>query len=157
MTKPTSSERITVENFMNNRLVTIDSDSSVADAAQTMVENKTSSILVTKNDKIVGIATEIDIVKIAAKGVPLDGVTIGSLMSSPLASIPKQSSVEELAESMIKKRVRHLAVSDNDEIVGIASVSDIARYLKQKLTSKEAESLLEAISPTDEERERLFW
>lgn len=163
--KQSSSQRITVENFMNDRMVMLDYQKSVADAARTMVENTVSSVVVTRDDEAVGIATERDVVKIAAKDVPLDGVTIGSLMSRPIVSISRAASVEEAAESMVKNRVRHLVVRESPdkgvgegEIVGIMSASDIARYLKQKLVSREAESrLMEAIYPTETEGERLFW
>ena len=163
MAKGKTSERITVASFMSDRMVTIDSQSSVADAAKEMVDNKISSVVVTKAGKIVGIATERDIVKAAARDVPLDGVTIGSLMSAPLASIANNASVEELAEAMIKNRVRHLVVKDPDsddpdDIVGIASVTDVARYIRQKLALKvDDEILMQAVYPTEEEGEKLFW
>lgn len=152
----------TIESFMNSRMVTTSAKGSVADAAKVMVERNVSSVAVTdSNGKIIGILTERDIVKIAAQdNVSLDGITAGSLMSSPLISADKNTTVEAAAQTMIKNKVRHLLIEDADsrEIIGIASTTDLARYLRQRLASGGAEStLLEAIYPSEAEGEKLFW
>jgi CBS domain-containing protein len=61
---------------------------------------------------------------------------------------------------MAQKRVRHLFVKDphNDKIVGILTATDLALYLKQLLSSREAElTLLEVLYPSEEEGEKQFW
>jgi CBS domain-containing protein len=163
MTSSKHGEGKTVESVMSKRLITIDLHNSVADAAKIMVDNKISSVLVTRNGGIIGIATERDIVQAAARNIPLDGITIGSLMSKPLVSIPINAKIEELAAAMVKNRIRHLLVTDSNgkDIVGITSVTDIARYLKQSPETRQAGSLIEAIYPgeypTEGEVEKLFW
>jgi CBS domain-containing protein len=57
-------------------------------------------------------------------------------MSSPVLSITKDAMVEEAARLMIRQRVRHLlVVNSRQEVVGIITATDLARYLKQKLAS----------------------
>ena len=127
-----------VEDYMNTKMVTLSSRVSVLDAAKAMTERNISSMVITSQDdgSIVGILTERDIVKIIANGAPADGIIASSLMSSPVLSITKDAMVEEAARLMIRQRVRHLlVVNSRQEVVGIITATDLARYLKQKLAS----------------------
>lgn len=50
---------------------------------------------------------------------------------SPLIAVDKNVSIGDAVQIMIKKGIHHLAVkADNDEIVGIVSTTDLAKYLK---------------------------
>jgi CBS domain-containing protein len=150
-----------VEEYASTRMVTVDSKKSVLDATTTMIERNISSVAITDDkNKIIGILTENDIVKIAANKVSLEAITAGSLMSTSPVSISKNYSIEQAAHLMAQRRVRHLFVEDPDdhEIVGIITTTDLARYLKQRLTSRETESiLLEAMYPSEEAGEGAFW
>lgn len=150
-----------VEQYASTRMMTIDSKKSVLEVATTMIERNISSVAVTDDkNKIIGLLTENDIVKIAANRVSLEAITAGSLMSTSLVSISKNSSIEQAANLMTQERVRHLLVEDPDdrEIVGIITTTDLARYLKQRLASRETESiLLEAIYPSEGAGEAAFW
>ncbi len=149
-----------VADYMSVGMVTRDSKSSVLDIVKTMSDRNVSSIALTENGKIVGILTERDVVKIVAYEIPQEGTTAASLVVPPLVSIPKNSSLEMAAKLMAQKRVRHLFVEDpaNHEIIGILTVSDLARYLKQVLSSSETKlMLLEILYPSQEEGEKQFW
>jgi len=150
-----------VEEYASTRMVSVDSKKSVLDAATTMIGRNISSVTITDDkNKLIGILTENDIVKLAANRVSLEAITAGSLMSTSLVSISKKSSIEQAAHIMAQKRVRHLLVEDPDdrEIVGIITTTDMARYLKQRLASRETESiLLEAMYPSEEAGEGAFW
>lgn len=127
-----------VEDFMNTRMVSRGAKATVLEIAKTMAEWKISSVTVTDDDnrKVLGILTERDIVKSIARGVPPDGITAGSLMSAPLVSIRNDRPIGEAAHLMIKNKVRHLLVEDACHgVAGIITTTDLARYLKQELTS----------------------
>src|SRR5215210_1873185 len=104
-----------VEDYMNARMVMRDSKASVFELAKVMVDWSVSSVAITdeeNNKKVVGILTERDIVKSIAKGVPPDGITAGSLLSSPIISKRKDQPIEEAAHLMRRNKVRHLLVED---------------------------------------------
>ncbi len=129
-----------VEEYMTVRMVTMPSKQSVLDVAKEMSKGKTSSVAITgDNNTIVGILTERDVVKAIAGGVPPDGVTAGSLMSSPVVSIVRGSTVEQAAKLMLQKKVRHLLVleANSTQVLGIVTVTDLARHLRQQLTDRE--------------------
>jgi CBS domain-containing protein len=130
-----------VEDYMNPRMVMRHSKASVLELAKLMVDWSISSVAITdeeNNKKVIGILTERDIVKSIAKDVPPDGITAGSLMSSPILSIGKQQPIEEAARLMIRNKVRHLLVEDpaaaaHNKVIGIITTTDLARYLKKRM------------------------
>jgi predicted transcriptional regulator len=128
-----------VEDYMNARMVMQDSKASVLELAKVMVERGVSSVAITdaeNNNKVMGILTERDIVKSIAKGVPPEGITAGSLMSSSILSIRKDQPIEEAALLMIRNKVRHLMVEDpssHNEVIGIITTTDLARYLQKRM------------------------
>jgi CBS domain-containing protein len=129
-----------VADYMTTRMITMGWKDSVMDVAKRMIERNISSIAITDDKgRVIGILTERDVVKIVANGVPASGITAGSLMSYPVLSIEKGSSIEDAARVMAQKKLRHLLVEDavNREMVGIITVTDLARYLKKNLADEE--------------------
>jgi CBS domain-containing protein len=127
-----------VEDYMNTQMIRRDSKASILEVAKAMVDWNISSVAITDDEeskKVVGILTERDIVKSIAKGVPPDGITAGSLMSSPILSIRNDQPIEEAALLMIRNKVRHLLVEDpaRQRVIGIITTTDLARYLKQRM------------------------
>lgn len=135
-----NNEEATVADYMTTKMITMGWKDSVLDAAKRMIERNISSIAITDDkDRIIGMLTEHDIVKIVADDVLPKGITAGSLMSYPVVSIEKGSSVEDAARVMGQKKLRHLLVEDasNQEMIGIITVTDLARYLKKNLADEE--------------------
>jgi CBS domain-containing protein len=129
-----------VADYMTTRMITMGWKDSVMDVAKRMIERNISSIAITDDrGRVIGILTERDVVKIVANGVPASGITAGSLMSYPVLSIERGSSIEDAARVMAQKKLRHLLVEDavNREMVGIITVTDLARYLKKNLADEE--------------------
>ena len=150
------SKMSSVQDYMNARMVMRDSKASVLELAKVMVNWNVSSVAITdeeQNKKVIGILTERDIVKSIAKVSSPDGITAGSLMSSPILSIRKDQPIEEAALIMIRNKVRHLLVEDpaahNRAIIGIITTTDLARYLKKRMK----ETSITATSRKDEKEE----
>lgn len=54
-------------------------------------------------------------------------------MSSPVVTIDVNASIEEAAEKMIQKKVRHLLIVDENRLNGIITPSDFTTYLRENL------------------------
>ena len=124
-----------VEDYMTVIPVTMNFKYSVLDIVKKMVAENISSIAIADDkEDIIGILTERDIVKIIANEIPPSEIPAGSLMSSQPVTVKNNAPIEEAAKIMAQKKVRHLLVEDpsGKNIVGIITVSDLARYLKQK-------------------------
>jgi signal-transduction protein with cAMP-binding, CBS, and nucleotidyltransferase domain len=142
LVKSESTEIKTIETIMSKHLITIDADSSAFEAAKKMSEKMVSSIIITDNDKTVGILTERDLIRqVCATDLQASKTPLTSIMSAPLITIDKNSTVENAAYIMIKNKVRHLVVSGsskhNTQIIGIVSSRDLVRLFTHKLGKNE--------------------
>ena len=129
-----------VEDYMTTGMVTINQKRSVLDVAKRMAERNVSSVALTDDkDRIAGILTERDVVKVVTNEVPPRGVTASSLMTRPVVSISKDSPIEDAARTMALKNIRHLLVKDpaSQQLIGIITLTDLARYIKQNLADEE--------------------
>ncbi len=108
------------------------------DVAKLMAKNRIGSVLVVEGDnkKPVGIVTERDIIKkVAAQNKSADQVEVRHIMSSPVVTVKSIDSIDTAAEKISEKKVKRLVVLEQDgSMVGILSISDIARKLAKILT-----------------------
>jgi len=105
---------------------------TVAEAAKMMEAKSTGSAMVKRENQIIGIITERDILKrIVAGGRDPNTTTIENIMSSPVITISEEASITEASELMDKNRIRRLAVVDNTgKIIGKITANIISRNFK---------------------------
>lgn len=143
---------VTVESVMNKKVVSVDSDSSALKVSKAMSKKNISSVVLKDGDRIIGILTERDLVRnVCAKDSPASKVSAAEIMSTPVRSVNRNSSIERAAELMVEYRVRHLAVEDDyHSIIGIITTTDIAKYLRSKLDDAGIEAeVIEALYAAD--------
>ena len=119
---------IPVKRVMARNIVTVDKQATAMEVAGIMDTKNVGSVLVVdKSDgKFVGIVTERDIVrKVVAKGLDGSSYLVKGVMSSPLVTIESTKTIFEAGDLMDQKRVRHLAVTEGSEVVGIVSIRDL--------------------------------
>lgn len=145
----------TVGQLMTERLETISPSDTAQEAAKKMRDKKVSSLVVTDvEDKPIGIVTERDLVRqVCTKAINSNDVIVHRIMSSPLATIDANSSVEVAADIMIQNKVRHLLVVDENKVLGIITPSDFTGYLKKKLNLDDVNARILQSLKEDEEGE----
>lgn len=146
----------TVGQLMTERLETISPSDTAQEAAKKMRDKKVSSLVVTDvEDKPIGIVTERDLVRqVCTKVINSNDVIVHHIMSSPLATIDANSSVEVAADIMIQNKVRHLLVVDENKVLGIITPSDFTGYLKEKLNLDDVNArILQSLKEDEEEKE----
>jgi CBS domain-containing protein len=117
--------------MMCRNLRTISPDATLLEAARLMRDAKVGALLVHEAGYYSGLVSESDLVrKGMAESHPAQETLVRSVMSRPLLSIDHASSAHEASEKMAEHGIRHLAVSDEGQIVGIISVRDLLRYFK---------------------------
>jgi len=115
-----------IGDYMSSPVKSIDSELTVQEAAQQMHATNVGSVLVRIYDKYVGILTETDLSrKIVAKGLNPEKTMVSSVMTKPILSMDRYMPVIEAEKFMKEKNIRHLAVTEEDKIVGILSVKDL--------------------------------
>ncbi|HEX5978408.1 MAG TPA: CBS domain-containing protein [Nitrososphaeraceae archaeon] len=136
-----------VEDYMTTTTVTMNFKNSVFDIAKKMLAENISSIPITDEEgEIIGILTERDMIKVIANELLPGDISAMSLMSFPTVTVKRKAPIEEAAKIMATKKLRHLIVEDtyNKDVVGVITVTDLARYLKQKSKTGEPPAASEA-------------
>ncbi|MCP4387761.1 MAG: CBS domain-containing protein [Gammaproteobacteria bacterium] len=123
-------------------IVRIRSSANIADAAVALTENKIGALLVEDDGgQIVGILSERDIVGgMGPHGADLHDVAVGELMTRDVIHCSTQDTVHEAMAMMTDRRIRHLPVFDNDELVGFISIGDLVKCRIMEVQS-EAEAM----------------
>ncbi len=117
---------VKVRDFMNRNIVKVPSTASVREIIEVMVKKDVGSVLVEKNNEIIGIITERDIMKRNCMGPrECDALTASDVMSSPLITIDADASLSEAADLFVKKDIRRLVVTEKGKIVGIFTQKDL--------------------------------
>src|SRR5512135_943087 len=128
----------TARDIMSNTVVTMESSESAVDIAKIMEKNKVSSIIITKDQKPIGIITERDLVsKIISQNKKPSEVKIADIASSPLVVVSPLTPVDEVAEKMIDRKIRRVVVVDMDQPIGIITVTDFVKHLHKMLVDNE--------------------
>jgi CBS domain-containing protein len=139
-------DRDLVEDVMATRVVKIESEATVREAASLMDRRRCSCLVVARENMALGIVTERDLVrKVLALGVDSSKVLISDIMSTPLITVSPKATIIEAAEKMSEYLIRRLVVVDqNEELVGLITAADIARLLAKK--KKYSDFVLNAVA-----------
>ncbi len=124
-----NSSSILVKDIMIKALISVNTTTTALQIAKMMEQGGIGAVLVKENENLIGIVTDRDFAtKIAANNLPLD-TTADKMMSSPLIKINHDDPISAAAEMMNDKKIRKLAVSDNGEIVGLITSTDLVNQL----------------------------
>ena len=115
-----------VEEVMNRNVVVSKPTVTLKEAAKVMGEMNMGSLVVSEDDKILGIVTSTDILKAIGEGKDVDNTTVQEIMSTNLITVQAEDDLEKAVETMITHKIKRLPVMKNEKLVGIITVSDIA-------------------------------
>ncbi len=123
--------------LMHTTMETIASERTVLEAAQIMAEKRIGSLLVLEAGEMVGITTETDVVrKVIASHLPAGNTRVGSVMNYPLIKIDINRTVRDASRLMAEERIRHLAVTEDNKVVGLLSVRDLVKMVSVRDKSR---------------------
>ena len=107
-------------------VATISRKAMVLDAATLMNERKIGALVVTDEDRVVGMFTERDVLnRIVAAGKVPSETPVGDVMTSPMACCRRDTRLAECKSVMTDKRIRHLPVVEDGNLYGMISSGDI--------------------------------
>ena len=125
------SNLILVEDVMTKAIISVTNETTVFQVAKMMEQGGIGAVLVKKNDNLSGIITDRDYAtKIVAHNLPSD-TPVEQIMSSPLITINFDESISAAAERMTSKKIRKLAVTDNGNIIGLITSTDLVTQLSK--------------------------
>lgn len=118
-----------IEDVMVKEVVTIDEHSSVKEAAEIMNKFEIGCLITVKNGKAMGIITERDLLKrvVAESKDPVE-TKVKDIMTSPLVVTEPNRDLGEAVKLMFQMKIKKLPVVDGKRLVGLVTLTDIARF-----------------------------
>jgi len=118
-----------------HRLVSVSPDTTVLDALKVMAEKEIGAVLVLDGEQLAGIFSERDYArKVVLQGKSSKETPVREIMTEIVVCVRPEQTIEDCMGVMTDKRVRHLPVLDNNNVVGVISIGDV---VKEMLSEKE--------------------
>lgn len=117
-----------VSDYMSYDVRSVQQDVSLKEAGRLLVKWKVGALLVDDGRRYVGIITDTDLSRRGvARGMDPNGTTVKQCMSRPVHTIEDDELLTTAIALMKQKGIRHVAVTEDQTIVGVLSVSDLLR------------------------------
>jgi CBS domain-containing protein len=114
------------ETSQGSAVVTIAPSETVTKLLSTLAEHNVGALVVVKDNDVAGIVSERDIVRrIAERGAEVLDAAVGDIMSTSVVSCAGKDSVDRVAATMTERRIRHMPVINDGQLVGIVSIGDV--------------------------------
>jgi len=132
--KEETSLSLKVEDVMVKEVITIDEHSTVKEAAEVMNKFEIGCLIAVRKGKAMGIVTERDLLKrVVAEAKDATKTEVKDIMSSPVVVVEPSTDLEEAVKLMFQMKIKKLPVVDGKRLVGLISLTDIARFQPQVL------------------------
>lgn len=120
-----------VEDIMTREVKTAKTEDTVFRVAGVMNKHEIGCVVVTENEKPVGILTERDILKrvVLKRRNPVE-TTVGQVMSKPLVTVKPRTPIKRAAHKMIESKIKKLIVTHSSSLLGILSLTDLVPLLE---------------------------
>ncbi len=101
---------------------------TIKEAIHMLVEHNIGSLLVTDNEKTVGIISERDILRVCNSDVTTVGSEpVESFMTKDVIIGTPDDDIDAVMSVMTEKKIRHLPILDGQKIVGMISIGDVVK------------------------------
>jgi CBS domain-containing protein len=107
----------------------VDPDAKLMAAVTMLGQRRIGAVLVMKDQKLHGILSERDIVRVLAeRGADVLTETVSAVMTRKVVACRETDTVSFLMETMTTGKFRHLPVTDGDKVVGLVSIGDVVKW-----------------------------
>jgi CBS domain-containing protein len=111
-----------------SEVVTVRPDMPVSELLAVLVGRNIGAAVVTSGDAVVGIVSERDVVHcVYGRGGKLLSTPVSDIMTTDVVTCLPDDEVDSLMRVMTERRIRHLPVVVDDELVGIVSIGDMVK------------------------------
>jgi CBS domain-containing protein len=123
----------------------VDPDDPVLEAVRMMAERHVGALLVIRAGELRGIVSERDYArKVILHGRSSADTPVAQIMSTPVLTVSLAQTVQDCMQLMTDKRLRHLPVLDNGQVIGMISIGDLVKAVieEQQQTIEQLESYI---------------
>jgi CBS domain-containing protein len=124
-------------------VATISQERTVTDALAILKERGVGALVVTGlNEPLAGILSERDVVRaLAERGAAVLDERVGDLMTREVTTCGESTSVNDLMGLMTARRIRHVPVVTEGQLVGVVSIGDVVKARFDELEGEKRELL----------------
>lgn len=128
-----------VKDKMTKAVAYVNPDSNMVEVAQLMQKHNIGSIPVYNQGTVVGIVTDRDIVvRNVAHGKTPKDTRVQDVMTSQVTTVSPDMEIDEVTKLMAQQQIRRIPVVENNQIVGMLSLGDIASDVRFDMEASEA-------------------
>lgn len=136
-----------VKDLMSRNAASVSPDTSLEEVARMMKEMNIGSVPVVESGRVVGIVTDRDIIiRELAMGKNPVTTRVGDVMTYGISTASPEMDIHDAVKLMSDKQIRRLPVVDNDRLVGMIAIGDMA--VRSKLEDDAGEALSDISKPS---------
>lgn len=132
-----------IREIMTQNVASVSPNTTIQEAAQLMSQHNVGSLPVVENGQVRGIITDRDITLRSTADGKSNSEPVSNVMTSHIIAGNPNMSVDEASQMMAQNQIRRLPIVENNNIVGIVALGDLAT---QNIYNNEAGQALSSIS-----------
>jgi CBS domain-containing protein len=123
-------EDVFVGSLMSSPVHSVRGDASLREAGRKLIDHDIGSVVVTEaDDRLVGVLTATDCVRIVAEGEWEPSTPVSAVMSRDVVTTTGNEAIVAAADLMVESGHDHLPVVDGERVIGVIAAADLAAYL----------------------------
>jgi CBS domain-containing protein len=129
-----------------HQVVTISADAPVRDAVSLLAEKRIGALPVMEGARVAGVMSERDVIYcLQSDGPGILDWPISRVMTAPAITVTREVSVLTALSQMTRRRIRHLPVVENEELIGLVSIGDLVKHRMDRI-EEEARAMRDYIT-----------
>lgn len=136
----------TVQDIMTTDCVTLSPQDSIYDAAVKMKQNDIGFIPIVEGNQLLGVCTDRDIVLRGVAEKRSENTPVSEVMTQECVTCGPDTDIDEAVRLMSEKQIRRLCVVDNNQLVGVCAIGDMA--VRDIYENEAAQALSEISEPS---------
>ena len=132
-------------NTKGNQVWSVEPKATIFEALEIMSEKEIGALLVMEDEKLTGIFSERDYArKVILKGKSSKETLVGELMTKKVFYIDSQKTINDCMAMMTAKRIRHVPVIEDNQVMGIVTIGDVVNQIisEQEVTINHLENYI---------------
>ena len=132
-------------NTKGDQIWSVEPKATIFEALEIMSEKEIGALLVMEDGKLTGIFSERDYArKVILKGKSSKETPVGELMTKKVFYIDSQKTINDCMAMMTAKRIRHVPVIEDNQVVGIVTIGDVVNQIisEQEVTINHLENYI---------------
>ena len=122
-----------IADAMTVHVVSVRPDVRVQIAIARMNEENVGAVVVCEAQRLVGIFTERDVLRLAGEGAQFGELKVGDVCTKHVLTLTPDVDITDAARLMREKKIRHVPVVEGENVLGIVGIRDVMGALVERV------------------------